>query len=147
MIEGTSIMIALVIITFVNSANNYASERKLADLVAIADKQDVAVYRNSTETTTIDSSLLVVGDLIYFEKGMNMPADCIMVEGQDVSCIEGELTGEPHDIEKVPVTEANYQTGTISTLLAKSQVATGFGKALVMAVGPNSVAGVITEKT
>jgi len=32
-------------------------------------------------------------------------------------------------------------------MLAKSLVATGFGKALVVAVGPNSVAGVITEKT
>jgi magnesium-transporting ATPase (P-type) len=32
-------------------------------------------------------------------------------------------------------------------MLAKSLVTAGFGKALVIAVGPNSFAGVITEKT
>lgn len=38
MLEGTSIMIALCIIIIVGSGNNYASERRLAKLVALADK-------------------------------------------------------------------------------------------------------------
>lgn len=32
-------------------------------------------------------------------------------------------------------------------MLAKSLIASGFGKAIVVAVGPKTVAGVITEKT
>ena len=36
LIEGTSIIIALNIIIFVNSVNNYRSERKLAELVNLA---------------------------------------------------------------------------------------------------------------
>ena len=32
-------------------------------------------------------------------------------------------------------------------MLAKSLVTTGFGKAMVIAVGPHSVAGIITEAT
>jgi len=147
LIEGTSILIALTIIIVVNSGNNWVSERRLADLVNLSEKQEVAVYRNSTDTITIDSSLLVVGDLIKFEAGMKVPCDCLMVEGQDVSCIEGELTGEPDSVEKVPVDEHNYNSGVMCTMLAKSLVSTGFGKALVVAVGPNAVAGVITEKT
>lgn len=95
MLEGTSILIALTIIIVVNSGNNYISERRLADLVSLSDKQEVAVFRGSTDAITIDGSELVVGDLIQFESGMKVPADCIMVEGQDVECIEGELTGEP----------------------------------------------------
>ena len=35
-IEGTSIMIALVIIIVVNSGNNYMSEKRLADLVNLS---------------------------------------------------------------------------------------------------------------
>jgi P-type Ca2+ transporter type 2C len=147
LIEGTSILIALTIIIVVNSGNNWVSERRLADLVNLSEKQEVAVYRNSSDTITIDSSLLVVGDLIKFEAGMKVPCDCLMVEGQDVSCIEGELTGEPDSVEKVPVDEHNYNSGVMCTMLAKSLVSTGFGKALVVAVGPNTVAGVITEKT
>jgi magnesium-transporting ATPase (P-type) len=44
----------------------------------------VAVYRGSTETTTINSELLVVGDLIYIESGMKVPADMLMISGQDL---------------------------------------------------------------
>mmetsp|Transcript_15972 Transcript_15972/g.26934 ORF Transcript_15972/g.26934 Transcript_15972/m.26934 type:complete len:1163 (-) Transcript_15972:42-3530(-) len=147
MIEGTSILIALLIIIVVNSGNNYISERRLADLVNLSEKQEVTVFRNSTEATTIDGAELLVGDIIKFEAGQKVPADCIMIEGQDVSCIEGELTGEPDAIEKTPLTEENYNDGRMCTMIAKSLVATGFGKALVLAVGPNTVAGVITTKT
>ena len=55
LIEGTSILIALNIIIFVNSGNNYMSEKRLADLVKLSDKQEVAVCRGSQETETIDS--------------------------------------------------------------------------------------------
>jgi magnesium-transporting ATPase (P-type) len=147
MLEGTSILIALFIIIAVNSGNNYFSEKRLAQLVLLSDKQDVAVYRDSTEPTTIDASELVVGDLIYFESGMKVPADCIMVEGQNVQTIEGELTGEPDNMDKTPVTKENYGELACSTMMAKSLCCQGFGKALVLAVGTRTVAGVITEKT
>lgn len=147
MIEGTSILIALTIIIVVNSGNNYISERRLADLVSLSNKQDVAVFRGSSDAITIDASELVVGDLIAFEAGQKVPADCIFVEGQDVFTIEGELTGEPDNMEKVYIDENNYNNGTTGTMMAKSLICSGFGKALVVAVGPMTVAGVITEKT
>lgn len=50
-------------------------------------------------------------------------------------------------MEKVFVDENNYNNGTTGTMMAKSLICSGFGKALVLAVGPNTVAGVITEKT
>jgi len=146
-IEGTSIMIALVIIIVVNSGNNYMSEKRLANLVSLSNVQSVAVFRGSSDSQTIDTRELVVGDLIGFESGMNIPADCIMVEGQDVMCIEGELTGEPDGLNKIPVTVDNYNDGVANTLLAKSLVGSGSGKAIVMAVGIKTVSGVITEKT
>jgi magnesium-transporting ATPase (P-type) len=66
LIEGTSIMIALNIIIIVNSGNNWKAERRLADLVNLCEKQEIAVYRNSTEPMTIDGEDLVVGDLFTF---------------------------------------------------------------------------------
>ena len=147
MIEGTSILIALVIIIVVNSANNYASERQLAKMVQLCSKQEVAVFRGSTDPITVENDDLVVGDLIKFAQGMKMPADCIMVEGQDVVCREAELTGEPGGKSKVVVTEENYTRGAMGTMMAKSEVISGFGKAIVVAVGRNSLAGIIQEKT
>jgi len=108
-IEGVSIIISLCIIIGVNSVNNYFSEKRLAELVNSSEKQDVPVYRGSTkETITIDSTELVVGDVIKFEAGMKVPADCIVLEGQDIVCDEGELTGEPMGIMKEVITAENY---------------------------------------
>jgi len=70
-----------------------------------------------------------------------------MVEGQDVTTSEAELTGEPDNMVKVVVDHENYNNGVTGTMMAKSLVVSGFGKALVLAVGPNTVAGVITETT
>lgn len=81
MIEGTSIAIALVIICTVTSVNNYFSEKRLADLYAKSNEQEVAVFRNSDRAIIIDSEELVVGDLVGFETGEKVPADMMMVEG------------------------------------------------------------------
>jgi Ca2+ transporting ATPase len=106
LIEGTSIAIALVIICSVTSVNNWVSEKRLAELVALSDQQEVAVCRGgSDKAVTIDATELVVGDLVKFGQGEKVPADMMMVEGQDVSANESELTGEPDDIEKVPINE------------------------------------------
>lgn len=89
----------------------------------------------------------MVGDVLLFSAGMKVPADCIVLEGQDIVCDEGELTGEPIGIEKIAITAENYNDGGMATMLAKSLVQSGTGRALILAVGPQSVAGVITEKT
>lgn len=57
------------------------SEKRLADLVNLSEKQEVAVYRGSTETQTIDANDLVVGDLVVIASGMKVPADLVMVSG------------------------------------------------------------------
>lgn len=141
-------MIALMIIIVVNSGNNYFSERRLADLVNLSEKQDVAVFRGSaTETETIDAEELVVGDVISINNGMKVPADCILLEGAQVVCVESELTGEPDGVEKHAITEMNYKTGITPALAAKSLVTEGAGRALVVAVGVSTNAGAITLKT
>ena len=48
LVEGLSIIIALLIIIVVNSVNNYISERRLAGLINLAEQQEVAVYRGSS---------------------------------------------------------------------------------------------------
>mgnify|MGYP001006245609 CR=1 FL=1 len=78
---------------------------------------------------------------------MKIPADMIMIEGQDVTCNESELNGEPDFTEKTATTVENYKQGAICAMLAKSLVATGFGKAMVITVGPATNAGVITLET
>ena len=146
LIEGTSIALALLIIVSVTSVNNYISEKRLAELVALSDKQEVAVFRNSDKAMTIDSTDIVVGDLVKFSMGEKVPADMIMIEGQDVFCNQAELTGEPDSLEKQPINIDNYMDGVECTMIAKSLIEGGVGKGIVMAVGTSTVSGVITEK-
>jgi magnesium-transporting ATPase (P-type) len=147
LIEGTSIAISLVIIVSVTSVNNYYSEKRLADLLALSEKLEVQVYRNSDKAITVDSEELVVGDLIEFKQGDKMPADVIMIEGQDVITEESELTGESESFPKEPVDLINYQNGACCTILGKCLVQSGVGKAIVMAVGYSTVSGVISATT
>lgn len=60
-------------------------------------------------------------------------------------CKESELTGEPDEIVKSIITLDNYKDGNLGTMLAKSLVTAGFGKGMIVAVGPHSVAGIITN--
>jgi len=47
LIDGVSIIIALMIIIIVNSVNNYISEKRLAALINSSNVQEVAVHRGS----------------------------------------------------------------------------------------------------
>ena len=46
-------------------------------------------------TQTIPVTDLVVGDIIKLEQGMRIPADCVLLEGIDISTDESAMTGEP----------------------------------------------------
>jgi len=76
---------------------------------------------------------------------MKIPADCVMIGGQDVTCSETELTGEPDSLEKVVVTEDNMNDGVQGVLLAKSLCDAGSGKAIITAVGLSTAAGIISD--
>lgn len=112
MLEGVSIMIALCIIIVVSSGNNYVSEQRLAKLVATDQEQMVDVQRGDKKTTIrMDYQKLLVGDIVHISKGEKIPADCLLIDGQNVSCDEGELTGEPDDINKEVIDGDNYMKG------------------------------------
>ena len=106
-----------------------------------------AVFRgNEGLTSTLDISELVTGDIIKIEQGMKIPADCILLDGIDISCDESAMTGEPDQMEKSAVTESNYEYNPDPFLLGKTLVAQGQGTAMVCCVGANSRSGQAEEK-
>jgi len=77
---------------------------------------------------------------------MKIPADCILIDGIDISCDESAMTGEPDQMEKSAVTESNYEFNPDPFLLGKTLVAQGQGTAMVCCVGVNSRSGQAEEK-
>ena len=65
------------------------------------------VYRNGAERT-VDSSELVVGDIIQIPTGDTVPADCIVITADDFTTNEANLTGEPEPIRKEACTAETY---------------------------------------
>jgi calcium-translocating P-type ATPase len=89
---------------------------------------------------------LVVGDVIEISQGMRIPADCILLEGIDISCDEAAMTGEPDHMEKTAITHENFDSNPDPFMLGKTLVCNGYGKALVCCVGTNTRSGMAEEK-
>jgi len=98
--DGGSIILAIIIIVSVTVGNNLVKERQFQELAAKSDLSTAIVTRNG-HVITIDSEELLVGDIITFELGKKVPADCVLISASDLSCNEGLLTGEPEAIKKI----------------------------------------------
>ena len=70
--------------------------------------------------TSLSYQEAVVGDVIILKSGIEIPADCILLDGIDISCDESAMTGEPDQMEKSAVTESNYEYNPDPFLLGKT---------------------------
>lgn len=95
----------------------------------------------------INSSELVVGDLIFFESGDIIGADAYLIEANNLKVTESSLTGESVAIDKkVTVCEETRILAERENILYSSdQVVSGSGKAIIFAVGKNSEIGKISQ--
>jgi magnesium-transporting ATPase (P-type) len=77
---------------------------------------------------------------------MKVPADSILIQGQDIEIDESSLTGEPDMLHKFAVDQHNVESCPNNLMLAKTLVSNGEGTALVCAVGVNTFSGKAEEK-
>lgn len=93
-LDGVSILVAVSIITIVNTANEWKQKQKFQSLMQKMDESMSTVIRNG-ETYEISSEELVVGDVMVIRKDYKIVADCVIIESADMACEESDLTGEP----------------------------------------------------
>ena len=105
------------------------------------NEDECDVYRKSTNPKKISVEDLVVGDVFSFFTGMKMPADGLVIEGDNIQCDESALSGEPKPEEKGVLDKNTMLKGVKATLFAQTNVVMGSGKAIVTAVGVNTKAG------
>jgi Mg2+-importing ATPase len=105
------------------------------------------VLRDGKEVEVLPEEL-VPGDVVILGAGSVVPADCRLLEARDLFCIEAPLTGEPFPVEK------HGETLAADTPLARransvflgTHVASGSGRALVVAVGRRTAFGAISAR-
>ena len=120
-------------------ANNTAEA--LSNLV----KEKVKVQRDGKEIL-IDSTEMVVGDVVFLESGDKISADLRIIESHNFTVDESILTGESLAVEKNNKTlpkEKLAITSQTNILFAGTSVATGRAKAVVVEIGQNTEIGFI----
>lgn len=140
-VEGASIYFACALIATFTAGCDILKERQFVKLDEEIRNQEVSVVRGqyglSQPSKTRD---LVVGDIILIETGMRIPADCVLIEGQDVTADE-TVYNEGRtliNVKNVSKGEDHHRENPDPFLLANSLIMTGSGRAVVCAVGANT---------
>ena len=88
-IEGASIYFAVAFIALFASSFDYLKEKQYIKLYdEIRNEEANAVRGQYGLSQPCKVFNLVVGDIILIEAGMRMPADCVLLDGQDITIDE-----------------------------------------------------------
>lgn len=137
------ILLLNAIIGFIQEYRAEQSVRALKKTIV----QKAKVLRND-ELTEIDSKELVCGDVVVFTDGDRVPADCRLIEADDMRAVEAALTGEstPSDksvYESKPDDAIGDRNGMV---FMGTFIVAGRGKGVVVAIGNETVVGEIARE-
>ncbi|XP_026115056.1 plasma membrane calcium-transporting ATPase 3-like isoform X4 [Carassius auratus] len=134
-IEGAAILLSVMCVVLVTAFNDWSKEKQFRGLQSrIEQEQRFAVVRNGT-VIQIPVAEMVVGDIAQIKYGDLLPADGVLIQGNDLKIDESSLTGESDHVRK--------SIDKDPMLLSGTHVMEGSGKMLVTAVGVNSQTGII----
>jgi Ca2+-transporting ATPase len=137
-------------IVFVNMLLSVIQEIKAAKALD-------SLMKNYTPTTkvirdgivqTILTADLVIGDIVYLEDGVIVPADLRLIETNSLKIEEGALTGESLPVEKDATEMTNEKTAIgdrVDYAFASTVVSYGSGMGIVCATGMNTQIGKIAS--
>lgn len=122
-------------------------ERTIEALARIAGTEAVRVRRGG-KVGPVSADELVPGDIVLFEAGTSVPADCRVLGATHLEVDESRLTGESLPVPKgVAPSYAPSVADRSSMLYEGSVVASGTGEAVVVAVGSATEAAVELDGT
>ncbi|XP_028286337.1 plasma membrane calcium-transporting ATPase 1-like isoform X2 [Parambassis ranga] len=134
-IEGAAILLSVVCVVLVTAFNDWSKEKQFRGLQSrIEQEQKFTVVRGG-QVVQIKVSEIVVGDIAQVKYGDLLPADGVLIQGNDLKIDESSLTGESDHVKKTLDKDPMLLSGT--------HVMEGSGKMLVTAVGVNSQTGII----
>ena len=144
--EGFVILFIVIMNAFIGVAQEYKAQACLDELKKY-DKISVKTLRGG-EISLIDSSELVVGDIIELSAGNIVPADIRLINSNNFACDESALTGESLPSEKDAFAKYNATTPLAerrNMAYSSSLVVSGKATGIVVATGPNTEIGKIAN--
>lgn len=142
------IIVTMVIISgvlrFVQETRSGDAAEKLLDMIT----NTAAVERIETGKKEIPIDEIVCGDIIWLSAGDMIPADVRILEARDLFISQSSLTGESEPVEKFAHCENTKVAATELPNIAfmGSTVVSGSARAIVVAVGNNTMLGSMAKE-
>lgn len=132
------ILLATALLSFWQEANAGRAMEKLRKMIEMKH----TVLRNGAEVQ-LTTSLVVPGDILLLDAGDIIPADCRLVETNELHVNESSLTGESFPVEKwTGITEEDILLSKKNNCLWQgTNIISGTAKALVINTGRQTVFG------
>mmetsp|Transcript_37030 Transcript_37030/g.57825 ORF Transcript_37030/g.57825 Transcript_37030/m.57825 type:complete len:1017 (+) Transcript_37030:126-3176(+) len=140
-IEGTAILMACFIVSWVTAINDYTKEKQFRALEENSRGDEEALVLRGGQPVAVKVDDLVVGDVVILKAGGGVPADGLLALGEGIKADESSLTGEPEPRLKGPGDPFLISSSTLSDLGHFPEV-----HMFVIGVGGQSQWGKIREK-
>lgn len=138
------VVIAYITVEFINK---FRSDRTMARLRALT--QPMTKVLRDGYIQEIQTSDVVVGDIVILSEGVRVPADIRLIESFGLFVNEAPLTGESLPIQKDAQSIVQKETTLAerrNCLFSGTMILAGEGKGIVMAVGNQSELGKIANQ-
>ena len=132
-IDACVIILAVLLNVIMGFIQEYRSQKAVESLKNLIVK--TAVVKRENEIIEINSEELTVGDIVFIEEGDKVPADLILIDANEVSCDESNLTGESEAVKKELKDEVYMDSNILS----------GNAAGIVKAIGMKTQIGEIAE--
>jgi len=130
------------LLSFVQERNAGKIVEKLQSLISLKS----TALRDGKQQEIV-SSHIVPGDILLFKAGDMVPADCLLLENNELFVNESSLTGESYPVKKEPgiLDEHTALAKRTNCLWEGSNIISGNAKALVINTGINTIFGSIAK--
>lgn len=136
------IVLSTGLLSFFQERNAHRIVEKLQSMIAL--KSDVLRDQQEQE---IFSSKIVPGDILLLKAGDMLPADCLIIESNELHVNEASLTGESYPtVKQAGVLDSNTELSKRTNCLWEgTNIVSGTAKVLVINIGENTIFGSIAK--
>lgn len=136
------IVLSTGLLSFFQERNASNVVEKLQSMISLKS----SVLRDG-QAKEINSTSIVTGDMLIFKAGDMIPADCLVIEANELNVNEASLTGESYPVRKEVgvVDEKTALAKRNNCLWEGTNVVSGNAKALVIQTGNDTIFGSIAQ--
>ncbi|KAI8919750.1 hypothetical protein BC831DRAFT_100360 [Entophlyctis helioformis] len=151
--ESVGIGCTLITVAFVYAGIEFYEIQKISGILESFKSMippQTCVLRDGRRLT-VDSTLIVPGDIVYLRSGDRVPADAVLFHATDMRVDGSSLTGETEPLLRLPKLDGCHEgvdaLDAPQLLFSTDSVVSGEGYALVVKTGKQSVVGKISQLT